>query len=114
MIKIKARWLTTILGMAGITFLFFVFHNGLEGPEYTEEWKKEFWNHESIHMRQQWELLFVFQWILYGIFYLRNRFKGIDHHTAYKNNPFERESYENSKNFKYLETRKMYGWIKYI
>jgi len=114
MIKIKAKWLTDLFGFSGITFLFFVFHNGLKGPGYTEEWIKEFWNHESIHMRQQWELLFIGQWLLYGIFYLGNRLSGMKHHVAYKNNPFEVEAYFNALNDEYLSTRKPYSWWQYF
>lgn len=114
MIKVKAKWLTDMVGKAGITFLFFVFHNGLEGEQYTEEWKKGFWIHENIHMRQQWELLFVGQWLLYILFYILDRFKGLDHNTAYRNNPFEKEAYANREDSKYLENRRMYSWIKYL
>lgn len=114
MIKIKSKWFTDLFDAAGVTILIFVFHNGLEGTHYTKEWKDEFWNHERIHIRQQWELLFIFQWILYGIFYLRNRKAGLDHKKAYKNNPFEIESYKNSKNLTYLSSRRAYAWKSYV
>jgi len=61
--------------------------------------------HEKIHFHQQLELLFVFQWILYGIFHLI---------YGYDNNPFEREAYENEKDKDYLAKRFPIDWVKYI
>lgn len=69
--------------------------------------------HETIHFQQQLELLFVGQWILYGLYYL----KGLAIHrngvTAYRQSPFEREAYENEYHENYLENRKRYNWINY-
>jgi hypothetical protein len=61
--------------------------------------------HEKIHFYQQLELLFVFQWILYGIFHLI---------YGYDKNPFEREAYENEKDKNYLGERFPLSWVKYI
>jgi hypothetical protein len=69
--------------------------------------------HELIHFFQQIELLFVGHWILYVIFYIVERSKGMKHDLAYRNNPFEREAYAN-ENLTYLITRKPYAWLKYM
>jgi hypothetical protein len=70
--------------------------------------------HESIHFKQQLELLFVFQWILYGIFHLVGFLKSRDARWAYLSNPFELEAYDNDDDISYLEKRKCYAWTKYI
>ena len=71
--------------------------------------------HETIHFQQQIELLFIFQWILYGIFHLIGlaKQKGSGK-KAYYYNPFELEAYENDDDENYLSKRKRYAWIKYI
>ena len=70
-------------------------------------------NHEMIHFHQQKELLFVFQWILYILFYLFNLLRGYGLDKAYKSNLFEREAYSNENNKNYLKSRKRYNWINY-
>tara|TARA_B100001029_G_C14638218_1_gene222923 strand:- start:16 stop:378 length:363 start_codon:yes stop_codon:yes gene_type:complete len=70
--------------------------------------------HETIHFQQQLEMAFVFQWIAYGLFYLIGLVKYRDGETAYRENPFEREAYQNEKKYTYLEKRKRYAWIKFI
>ena len=70
--------------------------------------------HETIHFQQQIELLFVFQWLLYGSFWLINLIKYRDGALAYWESPFEREAYDNDEREGYLETRPFYNWIGYI
>lgn len=70
--------------------------------------------HETIHFHQQLELLFLFQWILYGIFYLRALYLYRDTKMAYRENPFEREAYFNDSSVNYLANRKFYSWINYL
>ena len=70
--------------------------------------------HETIHYQQQLELLFVFQWILYGLFWLVGLVKYRDGAKAYRENPFEREAYDNERKLTYLEKRKRFAWTKYI
>ena len=70
--------------------------------------------HEIIHYKQQLEMLFVFQWILYGFFHLRGLISGLKGTEAYYMNPFELEAYENDDNPDYLKERKRYAWIKYL
>ena len=70
--------------------------------------------HETIHFQQQLEMGFVFQWIAYGLFWLIGLVKYRDGAVAYKENPFEREAYDNERKFTYLEKRKRYAWVAYI
>lgn len=97
MIKVKADWLfnNVLTGFRGLTIAPFVFYKSSPYSG-TREW---FWEHERIHIKQQYELLIVPFFILYGIFYI---FKG------YKNNPFEVEANKFEKN---PSARKPYGWL---
>ena len=69
--------------------------------------------HETIHFQQQLECLFVGQWILYLLSYLKNRIT-MNNSDAYYNNIFELEAYEFDSKEDYLETRPRYAWIKYL
>jgi len=70
--------------------------------------------HETIHFQQQLELLFVGQWLLYGLFWLAGLVRYRSGAKAYRENPFEREAYNNEKKYTYLEKRKRYAWRHYI
>lgn len=72
--------------------------------------------HEAIHFQQQLELGFLFQWLLYVLFWLVGLFVyKFDGYKAYRENPFEREAYANDRKTKYLsETRKRYAWVNYF
>ena len=70
-------------------------------------------NHERIHLRQQLETLVIFFYLLYLIFYIINRIKGMRHYDAYRNIPFERESYINEKDLNYLKHRKFWNWVTF-
>lgn len=100
MILIESRHLDKINAIGLCFFIFIVVHPDLD--KYT---KMDVINHEKIHYRQQLELLFIGQWILYGLFQLI---------YGYKNNPFELEANEYERNYSYLRTRKAYKWIKYL
>jgi len=69
--------------------------------------------HETIHFHQQLELLFVGQWILYVLFWLRGLVKqsGAE---SYRSNPFEVEAYTHEMEHLYLESRPFYHWKNYI
>lgn len=68
-------------------------------------------NHESIHIKQQQELLIIPFYILYiGEYFIRLFMKG----NAYRNISFEREAYTNEGNLDYLKTRKWYSFLKYL
>ena len=69
-------------------------------------------NHESIHIRQQEELLvlpfYIWYAVEYGIKYLKYGM------YAYDQLSFEREAYANEDDIEYLETRKFWAFLKYI
>lgn len=68
-------------------------------------------NHESIHSEQMKELGYIFFYIWYFIEWLIQLcLHGKD---AYYCISFEREAYDNEKNYKYLNSRKRYNWFKY-
>lgn len=67
--------------------------------------------HEKIHFLQQIEMLFVFHWLLYGLFYLITISKGYGHFLAYRYNPFEIEAYNNEHDVDYLRKRKPFAWL---
>ena len=61
-------------------------------------------NHESIHIKQQEELLIIPFYILYVTeWFIKLFFYGKE---AYYNISFEREAYSNEYDFQYLESRK--------
>jgi len=70
--------------------------------------------HETIHFHQQLEMLFVFQWALYAIFYVVGRVTHKSWKLSYYNNPFELEAYDNQIDPNYLANRKFYAWTQYI
>ena len=100
-------WLSKIapINIWAISFAFWVWCRG----KMSETTKR----HETIHFQQQLELLFVFQWILYGLFWIVGFIKYRDSKKAYHQNIFEQEAYDNEKNTNYLFNRKRYSWWKY-
>lgn len=101
-------WLSKIapIDIWALSFFLFVWCRG----DILEQTKR----HEIIHFQQQIELLFVGQWLLYGIFYLVGFIKCRSGKEAYRNNPFELEAYSNDQDESYLQNRKRYSWIKHI
>ena len=79
-----------------------------------ETLKERLIRHEKIHFYQQLELLFVFHWLLYGLFYLISRINGKGHYIAYRYNPFELEAYANDQDTAYLHHRKWFSWTRNI
>lgn len=71
-------------------------------------------NHETIHIKQQQEMLvlpffiwYFVEWFLKSIIYM-------SFNKGYLNISFEREAYSHQTNHLYLKTRKWYSWMKYI
>lgn len=62
-------------------------------------------NHERIHLRQQLELLIIPFYIWYLIEYYTK---------GYYNVSFEREAYANDGDLNYLNSRKMFNFVKYL
>ncbi len=100
-------WLSKVapINIGALSFAFFVWGRG----ELTPRLKR----HETIHYQQQLELLFVFQWILYGAFWLWGYAKYRDGKKAYFRCPFEQEAYANQYNEEYLKHRKRFTWMRY-
>jgi len=71
-------------------------------------------NHESIHIKQQAELLVIPFYILYILEWFIKIFIYGSTTKAYYAISFEREAHSNDKNLDYLESRKSYAWIKRI
>jgi len=69
-------------------------------------------NHESIHWKQQVEMLVIPFYIFYILEFIVKLF--IYGGDAYRNLSFEREAYANDHNLEYLKIRKNYSWVKYI
>ena len=67
-------------------------------------------NHESIHIAQMKELLYIPFYLLYGLEWLvkliKNGFKG---HSAYRDISLEKEAYNNEHDLNYLKTRQHYA-----
>ncbi len=71
-------------------------------------------NHESIHLKQQLELLILPFYLLYGLEFSVRIFQYRHWNIAYRNISFEREAYQNELNLDYLKTRKFWQFLKYI
>lgn len=69
-------------------------------------------NHESIHWKQQLEMLIIFFYFWYLIEWIIRIL--VNGKKAYVLLLFEQEAYENEKNENYLKTRKHFAWLKYI
>lgn len=96
----------------------------------------EILNHEAIHTEQQYEILMLslavglmlsniyatWWWLLLALvmpfaLYILAWFIELllpPYGTAYKDSPFEREAYANQRNPKYLATRPLFAWWRYI
>jgi hypothetical protein len=72
-------------------------------------------NHESIHLRQQMELLVIPFFIWYRTEYLFRAIRYWSFKKAYKNISFEKEAFTNDKDDRYLEgTRKPFAFLHYL
>jgi len=92
----------------GLSFFIFVWISRLEKDEV------RLMRHETIHFWQQIELLFIFHWLLYGLFYVVARAKGHCHWIAYRYNPFELEAFDNDPDTDYLKKRRAFAWLPYV
>lgn len=120
-------------GYTAITILPFIF------ARKSAKWLKDYaLNHESIHLRQQLEVLILsafiialliclfnlsWWWMLvslfvyyawYGTEWLIRLAICHDTHYAYKNIAFEQEAYINQYDMSYLGNRKLFAWVEYI
>ena len=101
-------WLSKIspIEISALSLACFVFARG--------KMNKTTRRHETIHYHQQLELLFVFQWVLYALFWLFGLVRYRSPELAYRENPFEREAYSNAKKTTYLDKRPLWNWRHYI
>jgi len=96
----------TSMNIDAVSFACFVFCRGSDPS-------KKLIRHETIHFQQQLELLFVFQWLLYGLFSAIGLIKYGNLKKSYFRNLFEQEAYDNEDDTDYLSNRKRYSWWKY-
>ena len=108
-ITIVSPWFTKLVSVVidvyAITLFPFIISKEPMSPETL--------NHETIHIKQQAELLVVFFYLLYVAYYFIGLVKYRDKQKAYYMIPFEQEAYEYDNQLDYLETRKPYSWTKY-
>ena len=71
-------------------------------------------NHESIHLKQQLELLIVPFYVLYVAEFTYRLLSYTNWEAAYRNLSFEREAYANEKDLAYLKTRPFWNVVNYI
>lgn len=71
-------------------------------------------NHETIHLKQELELLVLPFYILYFLNYLVNYIKYRNHNKAYLNIVFEREAYVKERDLTYLKKRGLWFWRFYL
>jgi hypothetical protein len=96
-------------GYLGLTIFPFVF---LKNKKLKED--AQLINHESIHLKQQLELIILPFFLWYIIEFLLRLFLCKNLHLAYKNISFEREAYANATNLKYCHQRGFWQFLKYI
>lgn len=71
-------------------------------------------NHEKIHIKQQQELLVIPFYLLYFLEWFIGLFIYGGPKKSYYNISFEKEAYENQHNMNYVQSRKLFSWIKYL
>lgn len=96
-------------GFTGITLFPFIF---LKKKRF--KGNMQLINHEKIHLKQQLELLIIFFYIFYGLEWIIKLLKYKNRYLAYRNLSFEREAYQNENNLHYLNTRKLWAFLKYL
>jgi hypothetical protein len=114
-IKYSDKFLDSVswfMKVGGITLWpYIVLRERLRDNKYYANKAKTVINHESIHIKQQQELLIIPFYIWYLTeWFIRLFLKG----KAYRNISFEREAYTNQGNPDYLKTRKRYSFLKHI
>lgn len=76
---------------------------------------EELIRHETIHIKQQLELLIIGSWILYLFEFLYGKYiKKLDSRQAYYYTAMEQEAHRNAMNPLYLSTRKPYAVLRYL
>ena len=99
-------WISWFFRVRGFSFGPFIFLR--------DEGDDRIINHETIHAMQQWEMLFIFQWLMYLLFTLVGLVRYRSMQEAYRQNPFEREAFANDQDLTYLVNRPFWAWTSYI
>lgn len=97
---------------SAITLFPFIFIKKKYYDKNSEQENIKLIRHETIHFKQQLELLIIFFYLWYGVEFLIKKIKYGK--KAYRNLSFEREAYTNENSEKYLKNRKFWDFIKYI
>jgi len=96
-------------GYTGLTIYPFVFLK----YEYLKT-DKVLINHEKIHLCQQLEMLILPFYVFYVLEFIVRLCQYRSWHKAYRNISFERESYYNESNLKYIQQRSLWSFLKYL
>lgn len=70
--------------------------------------------HERTHTLQEKELLYVFFYILYVLFFIWNFIRYWNWKKSYRNICFELEAEENEDDVDYNDNREHYAWTNYL
>jgi hypothetical protein len=95
-------------GYSGITLFPFVFLKSAELKH-----NETLINHETIHLRQQLELLVIPFFLFYMIEFFIRLLHYKNWSLAYKNISFEREAYKNENDLNYLKSRSFWAFLNY-
>lgn len=98
-------------GFAAVTLWPFVFVRKSYADKVSVKQMEILKTHESIHGKQQLEMLIIPFLLWYGIEWIIRLFMG---GNAYRNISFEREAYTNEWNTEYLSKRKFWAWVEYL
>jgi hypothetical protein len=103
----KMGWFLSLFPIVGITLSPFGIY--IREDHLDHEWIR---THETIHWKQQMEMLIIFFYLWYLIEW---GLRAITHgNKAYYLISFEVESHLHDGDHEYLKTRKHFAWIKYM
>tara|TARA_B110000285_G_scaffold210586_1_gene252540 strand:+ start:4742 stop:5122 length:381 start_codon:yes stop_codon:yes gene_type:complete len=108
--------ISILMNIGGITLWpFIVLREYYQGTtNYWRSKRERIINHESIHIKQQQELLIIPFYVLYVLEYIVKSILYMSIDKGYRAISFEREAYNNERDLEYLNNRKKYNWIKLI
>lgn len=107
--------ISILMKIGGITLWpYIVLRERYNSSDYYKRLGERIINHESIHIKQQGELLVVGFYALYILEFIVRFILYFNKTKAYQNLSFEREAKTNEENLDYIKTRKFWAWIKYL
>jgi hypothetical protein len=105
-------WFWFPKGVIGMTLFPFIFVDKAYYMRVSKLCNESLIRHETIHFRQQMEMLVILFYLWYGLEYLA---KLIPYgKEAYNNISFEREAYMCDMDITYLKNRKFWEFLKYV